>query len=113
MNSTARKRPLDVMWLPTPPESRYHSMDRYWRELDRVKNSLKCSEFAFSSLLNGPPESTREAGHCMRAAARYVAYPLRAVMARPASIFHLLDHSHAHVLRRLALSTFSLRWLEC
>jgi hypothetical protein len=76
-------------------------MDRYWRELDRVKNSLECGEFAFSSLLNGPPESTREAAHFVRAAPRYVAYPLRAVMAGPASVFHLLDHSHAHVLRSL------------
>lgn len=76
-------------------------MDRYWRELDRVKNSLERGEFALSSLLKGPPGSTREAGRWLRAAARYVAYPLRAAMAKPVSVFHLLDHSHAHVLRFL------------
>jgi glycosyltransferase involved in cell wall biosynthesis len=37
----------------------------------------------------------------VRAASRYMAYPMRAVMAKPASVFHLLDHSHAHVLRFL------------
>ena len=76
-------------------------MDRYWRELDRVKNSVECGEFAFTSLLIGPPKGTQEAGRWVRAAARYVAYPLRAVMAKPVSVFHLLDHSHAHVLRFL------------
>jgi glycosyltransferase involved in cell wall biosynthesis len=76
-------------------------MDRYWRELDRVKNSMECGEFAFSSLLRGPPESTREAGRWVRAAARYAVYPLRAAMAKPVSVFHLLDHSHAHLLRFL------------
>jgi glycosyltransferase involved in cell wall biosynthesis len=95
------KRPLEVMWLPTPPESGGYSMDRYWRELDRVKNSVNRGEFAFSSLLKGPPESTRQAGRWVRAAARYLAYPLRAVMAKPVAVFHLLDHSHAHVLRFL------------
>lgn len=89
------------MWLPTPPESGGYSMDRYWRELDRVKNSVGGGEFSFSSLLKGPPESTRQAGRWLRAAARYLTYPLRAVMARPVSVFHLLDHSHAHVLRYL------------
>src|SRR4051794_22655810 len=95
------KRPLDVMWLPTPPESGGYSMDRYWRELDRVKNSVECSEFAFSSLLKGPPESTRQAGRWQRAIARYMAYSIRAFLAKPASVYHLLDHSHAHVLRFL------------
>jgi glycosyltransferase involved in cell wall biosynthesis len=95
------KRLLDVVWLPTPPESGFHSMDRYWRELDRVKNSVECGEIAFSSLLDGPPGSTREAGRWWRAAAKYVVYPLLATMAKPASIFHLLDHSHVHVLRSL------------
>jgi glycosyltransferase involved in cell wall biosynthesis len=89
------------MWLPTPPESGYYSMDRYWRELDRVKNSMEPGEFAFSSLLKGPPKNTREACRWVRAVARYIGYPLRAVMAKPASVYHLLDHSHAHVLRFL------------
>lgn len=89
------------MWLPTPPNSGSYSMDRYWRELDRVKNSSEHDDFVFSSLLKGPPENTREAGRWVRAAARYMAYPLRAVMAKPMSVFHLLDHSHAHVLRFL------------
>jgi len=89
------------MWLPTPPESGAYSMDRYWRELDRLKNSVESGEFAFSSLLRGPPENTREAARWVRAAARYVAYPLRAAMTRPVSVFHLLDHSHAHMLRFL------------
>jgi glycosyltransferase involved in cell wall biosynthesis len=89
------------MWLPTPPNSGSYSMDRYWRELDRVKNSSERDDFVFSSLLKGPPENTREAGRWVRAAARYMAYPLRAVMAKPMSVFHLLDHSHAHVLRFL------------
>ena len=95
------KRPLEVMWLPAPPKSGVYSMDRYWRELDRLKNSVEPGEFAFSSLLKGPPENTREAGRWVRAAARYLAYPLRAAMTRPVSIFHLLDHSHAHILRFL------------
>jgi glycosyltransferase involved in cell wall biosynthesis len=95
------KRQLDVMWLPTPPHSGSYSMDRYWRELDRVKNSVEHDEFAFSSLLKGPPVSTMEAGRWVRAAARYLDYPLRAVMSKPMSVFHLLDHSHAHVLRFL------------
>ena len=89
------------MWLPSPPESGSYSMDRYWRELDRVKNLVAPGEFAFSSLLKGPPESTRKAGRWVRAAARYAAYPLRAAMANPVSVFHLLDHSHAHMLRFL------------
>jgi len=89
------------MWLPSPPESGSYSMDRYWRELDRMKNLVAPGEFAFSSLLKGPPESTRKAGRWVRAAARYAAYPLRAAMANPVSVFHLLDHSHAHMLRFL------------
>jgi glycosyltransferase involved in cell wall biosynthesis len=95
------KKPLEVMWLPAPPDSGSYSMDRYWRELERTKNSSERGDFAFSSMLTGPPESTREASRWARATNRYLAYPLRAVLAKPTSVFHLLDHSHAHVLRFL------------
>jgi glycosyltransferase involved in cell wall biosynthesis len=89
------------MWLPAPSDSGSYSMDRYWRELERTKNSSERGDFAFSSMIKGPPESTREAARWTRATTRYLAYPLRAVMAKPTSVFHLLDHSHAHLLRFL------------
>jgi glycosyltransferase involved in cell wall biosynthesis len=92
---------LQICWLPTPPEAGYHSMDRYWRDLDRVKKQAGVNDLLFSSLLTGPPTETRAASRWRRAAAKYAIYPLRSLFTKPMSIFHLLDHSHAHVLRFL------------
>jgi glycosyltransferase involved in cell wall biosynthesis len=94
-------KPLRVVWLPTPPESGCYSMDRYWRELDRLRRQIGSVEIVFSSLLSGPPPDTTVADRWSRATARYLFYPLRALFARPVDVFHVLDHSHAHVLRFL------------
>ena len=75
-------------------------MDRYWRDLDRAKNQAQTTDH-FSSLLTGPPAETRTSSRWHRAAAKYAIYPLRALLSKPRSVFHLLDHSHAHVLRFL------------
>jgi glycosyltransferase involved in cell wall biosynthesis len=73
-------------------------MDRYWRDLDRVKDQAEVTDLVFSSLLSGPPAETYAASRWRRAAAKYAIYPLRSFFTKPMSIFHLLDHSHAHVL---------------
>jgi glycosyltransferase involved in cell wall biosynthesis len=76
-------------------------MDRYWRALDQVRRSTELPEMVFSSLLTGPPANTRAAGRWSRAVARYLTYPLLAALAQPVDQFHLLDHSHSHLLAYL------------
>lgn len=75
-------------------------MDRYWRELERMAAADPFGNARiFSPLGNAPAESHR-AGPWRRALNKYVLYPQKVARLR-ADFAHVLDHSYAHLLRRL------------
>ena len=45
--------PPDVLWLPSHPDEGAVSMDRYWRELDRIRRRREAAAAA------GPPGEPR------------------------------------------------------
>ena len=81
-------------------------MDRYWRELDRKRES-HVDEPGMVNIdcpLRGPPEHSGEGPRPVRVWQKYFAYPMIAWLAtrRPeVQVVHLFDHSYAHLLSRM------------
>jgi len=87
-----------ITWLPASPVEGWASMDRYWRELDRVvRESPPAGMQIDCALPFPPPERSITAPRLKRMWDKYVVYPARARRVR-APLAHVLDHSYAHLL---------------
>lgn len=94
----------DVIWLPASPLEGWASMDRYWRELERVVREAPPHDLRIGCVLpGGAPVKSAEGTRMQRMFEKYVAYPLRARRVR-APLCHVLDHSYAHLLKHLPRS---------
>lgn len=79
-------------------------MDRYWRELDTLVRESPPAGLKIECVLPfSPPQRSFAAPRFQRMWDKYVAYPRRACRA-DAALFHVLDHSYAHLLPRLPRS---------
>lgn len=74
-------------------------MLRHWRELDRAFRAEGDRSVEIACPLGLPPEITPPAGRFRRAWKKYAEYPLRVALAGRTDVFHILDHSFAHLLR--------------
>ena len=99
-----------VLWLPADPAEGVASMDRHWRELEIRRAHNPPSKFAIAcALAGGAPARPRRASRFKRAWRKYVAYPLAARrQASGADLVHILDHSFAHLLRRIPPSVYKI-----
>ena len=80
-------------------------MDRYWRELDRIARQTQPLNLRIQSVLPArPPLRSAPASRIRRMIDKYVLYPGRARFAQ-ARLFHVLDHSYAHLLPHLQRSS--------
>lgn len=77
-------------------------MDRYWFELHRCVREGKGQSFSIHSpaWLGAPPSHSSRSSALIRAWRKRVIYPLRSSLVR-ADIFHVLDHSYAHLIPHL------------
>ena len=98
--STAETHRLEIAWLPAAPTEGWASMDRYWRELQRQAAVSPLENAHIFCPLGDAPVESRRAGALRRALSKYLLYPCKASRLR-ADLVHLLDHSYAHLLRRL------------
>lgn len=89
---------MKVTLVPSPPSEGWHSMDRYWRELQCRSGIFHDEGIDLVDFLTAPPPETSRASRWKRAAERYLVYPMQARRLRGRAILHLLDHSHADVL---------------
>lgn len=99
MTPTSKAR---ICWLPALPDEGWASMDRYWAELTRCVREGQTAEFAISTpaWLGPPPSYSTRSSSLKRNLRKRVLYPLRCRFEH-ADLFHLLDHSYAHVLPHL------------
>ncbi len=98
------RRRRKVLWLPAHPSAGATSMDRYWRELQRVNDdaSKPDSKLQITSPLGRPPTHSQRAARLVRFWHKYVAYPCKVRFTAGASdLVHLLDHSFAPLLRQI------------
>jgi glycosyltransferase involved in cell wall biosynthesis len=97
-----------IVWLPASPLEGWASMDRYWRELDRIVGTQPLKGLDFSCILHQPPPRRSDCGpQWKRAVEKYITYPKR-VRKVQADLCHLLDHSYAHLLPFLPKTTKKL-----
>ena len=95
----------DVAWLPASPLEGWASMDRYWRELDHLAHASQPASLRIQSLLpSRPPVRSAAASRFRRMFDKYVVYPVRTKF-NHARLFHVLDHSYAHLLPYLPRSS--------
>lgn len=95
----------DVAWLPASPLEGWASMDRYWRELDSLSHATQPMNLRIQCVLPGrPPLRSAPASRLRRMFDKYLIYPGRARFAQ-ARLFHVLDHSYAHLLPYLPRSS--------
>lgn len=99
MSNESRPR---VCWLPALPDEGWASMDRYWFELHRCVSEGQGSAYAIHSpsWLGAPPARSARSPVITRFWRKRVSYPLRS-SSEQAEIFHLLDHSYAHLIPHL------------
>jgi glycosyltransferase involved in cell wall biosynthesis len=89
-----------VCWIPAAPQEGWHSMDRYWRELETLAREDPVENLEITNLLaRKAPTSTRRSGRVQRIIIKYAIYPWRVTLLRHVQLIHLLDHSYAHLLR--------------
>ena len=94
----------DVAWLPASPLEGWASMDRYWRELHNLVQKSQPMNTRIQCVLPGqPPTRSAPGSRLRRMLDKYVVYPSRARFAQ-ARLFHVLDHSYAHLLPYLPRS---------
>ena len=88
-----------ISWLPAPPEEGWASMDRSWREMDKVarEDPMPGTEI-WTPIPQGPPSVTKRASRPSRVVAKYLIYPSQVRKMPRADLVHLLDHSYAHLL---------------
>ncbi len=93
-----------IGWLPAAPEEGWASMDRYWRELDKLaqQDPLPGAEILRPISAN-PPLTTRRRSRSTRIVTKYFIYPNLVRQMPRVELVHLLDHSYAHLLS-------SIRW---
>ena len=91
-----------VCWLPALPDEGWASMDRYWFELHRCVSEGQGKAFSIQSpiWLGAPPSRSAQSPTLTRFWRKRVVYPLRTSFEQ-ADIFHLLDHSYAHLIPHL------------
>ena len=95
----------DVAWLPASPLEGWASMDRYWRELDNLAHKSQPMNVRIQCVLPAkPPVRSATASRFRRMFDKYVVYPSRAKFSQ-ARLFHVLDHSYAHLLPYLPRSS--------
>jgi len=95
----------DVAWLPASPLEGWASMDRYWRELDNLVHESQPMNLHIQCVLPAkPPVRSATASRIRRMLDKYVVYPGRAKFSQ-ARLFHVLDHSYAHLLPCLPRSS--------
>lgn len=91
-----------VCWLPALPDEGWASMDCYWRELQRCIADDSPAEFQIHSpaWLGLPPVQSAQSGVLKRFWRKRIVYPCRSHLER-ADLFHVLDHSYAHLIPHL------------
>ena len=90
-----------IHWLPASPKEGWASMDRYWHELHKLVISQPPSDFGITCALTGPPPvRSASAPRWQRFLEKYILYPRRARLQK-GSLYHILDHSYAHLLKHL------------
>jgi len=75
-------------------------MNRYWGELENCARRFPCDGAEFTNVFSScPPANSRPRIRLERIIHRYLVYPARIKRIKNVDLFHLLDHSHAHLLR--------------
>lgn len=100
-------RQSSIALLPAHPAEGWTSMDRYWREMQRMAEEDPPDGVMVFSPLGPAPVRSAALPSWRRAIQKYFLYPLRVSRLR-ADLVHLLDHSYAHLLRHLPKATRSL-----
>jgi glycosyltransferase involved in cell wall biosynthesis len=95
---------LSVAWLPAHPDEGATSMVRYWRCLRGSFPPGSHGNLKVTEALD-PVDFTPRANRLRRAWSKYYAYPRRVRQLAPADVYHLLDHSFAHLLSSLPPSS--------
>jgi glycosyltransferase involved in cell wall biosynthesis len=103
--------PLDIALLFDSPEENWPSMDlvgdmllTQWRSSPGAGVAPTRISIRIAPMVRRLPgaRSTKRALNADRALARYVAYPVRALLARrPGRLFHIVDHSYAQLVHVL------------
>ena len=92
--------PFQIAWLPAHPDEGSVSMQRYWHNLRREFPLAAGTEWRVAEAL--PPAGfTPRAGRLRRFWSKHLAYPAAVRGLGRADLYHLLDHSFAHVLGAL------------
>ena len=102
-------RPHQILWLPCLPSAGSLSMDRYWTELEHRRRGQPQDDLAITCALSGPPVATRRRDRLTRFWQKYLWYPVRARrVAAGADLVHVLDHTHANLLREVPPGTIKV-----
>jgi glycosyltransferase involved in cell wall biosynthesis len=81
-------------------------MNRYWGELEHCARRFPCDGAEFTNIFPScPPPNSRRRIRLERIIHRYLVYPFRIKRIKNVDLFHLLDHSHAHLLRSVPAKT--------
>lgn len=89
-----------VAWLPAHPAEGTVSMQRYWQSLERERSRLGAAGVEASAALPWVDFSPR-ATRLRRFWSKRIVYPWRVRHLPRADVYHLLDHSYAHLLAHL------------
>jgi glycosyltransferase involved in cell wall biosynthesis len=95
---------LRIGWLPAHPADGSESMLRYWRALRTACHTQRGVALEISEPIQPPNGPAVRREWIRRIFWKRVYYPLRVCSMPRADVYHLLDHSFAHVLPWLAKS---------
>jgi glycosyltransferase involved in cell wall biosynthesis len=95
---------IKISWLPAAPVEGWASMDRYWRELQKLaeQDPVPGTEI-LTAIPQGPPSVTQRECCSKRLITKYIIYPHKVQRMPRVDLVHLLDQSYAHLLS-------SIRW---
>jgi glycosyltransferase involved in cell wall biosynthesis len=97
----------DVLWVPTPPELGYVSMQRYWYALRReaLKHAVN-----IPCVLSEPVYPNAKAGRVRRTVATYGGYHAKVwcKSVRSSKLVHIFDHGFAHLIPALPAGVKSI-----
>jgi glycosyltransferase involved in cell wall biosynthesis len=81
-------------------------MNRYWGELEHCSQTFPFEGAEFTNVFSTrPPTHSRPRIRLERIIQKYLVYPARVKRIKNIDLFHLLDHSYAHLLRSIPAKT--------